>query len=495
MASTNRSVGGLWKRPLERSAKRPGMSTGSQDATTKVTIVGHGSTLYGVGLARGRPEGGWLVSEGGDRRRSGASDPTAWGLPKDLGRLDSVGSPRMQVKRGVPSVPPELAGRFPSLGATLMHQRKPVQVYLETVPPAPDAARWMWPSGWDETAQRNFANAWPSGLDAWVDELIETFGSQWHNAFQVLAPTHQRPFIRRLEQLAASKQLRLTNMYQDDVDVTVSVALSAGPAATQIERRTWPYPTVSTCNICGDQHFFDFVRYWAIRDYGGPGVCVLCREAALGLPGDPAFKNKDLDVSLAALARLAKVTGVIPPQNFRTTIKAIGLSEEARADAIAALITTPSFEFLRSRMNGAPWLSVLRAAGIIGDTWRPARGVLCEAADGHFCRSLGEKVIDDWLSRHQVPHEVEPHYPRDQALNPRGLLRADWQVGDLFIEYAGMMQDKKYSAKMASKQVLAESCGLQLLVIVPEDLYQLDHLLSGLPPSKVVQVEYRSQSR
>jgi len=45
------------------------------------------------------------------------------------------------------------------------------------------------------------------------------------------------------------------------------------------------------------------------------------------------------------------------------------------------------------------------------------------------------------------------------------------------IEYAGMMTDKEYSAKIAAKRRLAAATNTPLLVLIPENLYHLDTIL------------------
>jgi hypothetical protein len=122
-------------------------------------------------------------------------------------------------------------------------------------------------------------------------------------------------------------------------------------------------------------------------------------------------------------------------------------------------MSCPTAASLREMANNAPWMSLLQRAEIVGDTWRPSRGVMCFAEDGHPCRSLGERAIDDWLHRAGFEHQVEPLWPRHHEYNPNGQKRADWQVGDLLIEYAGMMKDKEYSAKIASKRAPGEVGG------------------------------------
>jgi hypothetical protein len=54
------------------------------------------------------------------------------------------------------------------------------------------------------------------------------------------------------------------------------------------------------------------------------------------------------------------------------------------------------------------WLGTLRAAGLVGENWRPSRGTWCHVNDGHRCRSLLEKAIDDKFTANLIPHDRHP---------------------------------------------------------------------------------------
>lgn len=144
---------------------------------------------------------------------------------------------------------------------------------------------------------------------------------------------------------------------------------------------------------------------------------------------------------------------------------------------MAELIVLPDQPVIRE-VFGEPWLSVLQEIGLVGDAWRPAYGTYCLAADGHPCRSLFERQIDDWLHAHNVEHEVEPTWPRHPTFNPSGRLRADWRLRDgTYVEAAGMMERPVYAAKVAMKVQLAAATNVRLIVIEPNDLGMLHVLL------------------
>lgn len=60
------------------------------------------------------------------------------------------------------------------------------------------------------------------------------------------------------------------------------------------------------------------------------------------------------------------------------------------------------------------WTDWLGQAGLLTDGIRTSRGVAVMAKDGHLCRSLLERQIDDFFFEHDIPHHPEPHYPFDR---------------------------------------------------------------------------------
>lgn len=124
------------------------------------------------------------------------------------------------------------------------------------------------------------------------------------------------------------------------------------------------------------------------------------------------------------------------------------------------------------------WADWLRLAGLMPNASQSSRGVQTMATDGHPCRSMFERHIDDFLYHHRIEHEVEPHYPRHHILNATGL-RADWLLADgTYVEALGMMQDAAYAAKASRKIELARLTGIRLITIRPEDLGRISEIFS-----------------
>lgn len=101
---------------------------------------------------------------------------------------------------------------------------------------------------------------------------------------------------------------------------------------------------------------------------------------------------------------------------------------------MAGLIVAPTPTDAKGVL-GPTWLSVLQAADLVGDAWQPARGTYRLASDGHLCRSLAERTVDDFLTARGIAHVPEPTCPGSNS-------RADWGVPDgTFVEYAGLLSD------------------------------------------------------
>ena len=101
------------------------------------------------------------------------------------------------------------------------------------------------------------------------------------------------------------------------------------------------------------------------------------------------------------------------------------------------------------------------------------------ANDGHVCDSAEEGLVDNFLFTNGISHSIQPLYPRHKDLNPRGWIRADFYLTDfnVFVEYAGLITRKFYATKLEKKQQLATAVGINLLIIYPTQLEQLEKVL------------------
>lgn len=70
----------------------------------------------------------------------------------------------------------------------------------------------------------------------------------------------------------------------------------------------------------------------------------------------------------------------------------------------------------------------------------------CE--DGHRVRSSYERVVCNWLTRNNIPHEIEPHISRQRKF------RADFKIigQDIYIEVLGLKGKEDYDKRSLEKQ-------------------------------------------
>ena len=106
------------------------------------------------------------------------------------------------------------------------------------------------------------------------------------------------------------------------------------------------------------------------------------------------------------------------------------------------------------------------------------------AKDGHICRSLLERQIDDFFFDNGIQHETEPHYPFDPDINPDGY-RADWRLADgTYVEALGFTTNPVYMAKAERKISLAAWHQIPVLTVTESELPNLLNIFAKwLPPN------------
>ena len=100
-----------------------------------------------------------------------------------------------------------------------------------------------------------------------------------------------------------------------------------------------------------------------------------------------------------------------------------------------------------------------------------------QAKDGHWCDSLSEKILDDWLSLRNIPHKINFPYPGERRLT------VDFRVGDYWIELFGLSgQHKRYDQLKEEKIRIAQEYRLKLISIYLSDVFSPDKLTIKLNP-------------
>ena len=127
-------------------------------------------------------------------------------------------------------------------------------------------------------------------------------------------------------------------------------------------------------------------------------------------------------------------------------------------------------------------LHFLKAAGL-EQISQPhnGRGKKTISSCDHLCLSMGEREICEYLNARGVPHDREPVYgelAEGEISAAFGAMRGDFLVGQTVIEYAGMSGNADYDEKMDLKIALCASFGVDLIVIYPNELGDLEAKLN-----------------
>lgn len=226
-------------------------------------------------------------------------------------------------------------------------------------------------------------------------------------------------------------------------------------------------PAPALCRLCASPAL----------DAGGLAYCFSCScRAQRGSVPDPGGNGPWVEVVLWALRQLAEVEFSGPPSRAQLTALTITNDELADQMVLCRIMlphADPGGTLLRSSGGPRTWTQWLATAGLLADGQRLARGTASIATDGHLCRSLLERHVDDFLHHHGIAHTTEPSYPRDAELNTTGL-RADWLLDDgTFVEAWGFTGDAEYMATARRKQELAEKVGIRLVTLTVADLPRL----------------------
>ena len=347
--------------------------------------------------------------------------------------------------------------------------------YRSGEPDGPFAGSWFHQySWWNDWCQDRFDELWTDESDRVADDLADEYWFYWpwliSRALITGAPdTYERILaFAKDESRPGPVHIELNPHAISDQIATV------GAFHVVRRRRAWPEPSSAVCPTCGQEFWNGDVRPWAIQAFGPVRYCMdCCFRVRNGYPRATWFENE----VKAALEQLRAVFGAIPAQGFSAGRVPRDGSPEERDGRIRALMAMPPVETIKRVLGQPDWLGTLRAAGLVGETWRPSRGTWCHASDGHRCRSLLEKAIDDWFTANSIPHECEPRWPRHHEFNPSGAKRADWLLKDgTYVECAGMLESKDYAEKIAVKQQLAKAVGLPLIVVGPTDMHRLGQI-------------------
>ena len=247
---------------------------------------------------------------------------------------------------------------------------------------------------------------------------------------------------------------------------------------------------ITKCLICESGFYPQTNTEWVNKV--PPVFCEICLK--MGFSGSTDFYKK-LGFTLEerknnfnlGVQIYSDYFGFIPPVGYqkRKVIQQLNQSGIPLTDLVYAIKVSSMLPWTDTvkEMFGS-WAHFLEGSGLLSQRQRGKGGHQSIATDGHLCLSMGERAICEFLTKNNIFHDKEPMYPIDEKLNPNGLLRGDFQIDTLIIEFAGMMSNPEYAARMKAKEALAKSRNIPWLKLETSKLDDLDEMLS-LIKSKV----------
>ena len=306
---------------------------------------------------------------------------------------------------------------------------------------------------WRPYSNRNISKWWTDEHDELLGRLIDQW--QWHWYWEVADAVESMPRTP-----AISSFLTTGNWYNKVMKYAVTRAKSLG-LVSQIRNPQW-----KVCPLCQERFVEDSLPHPLVKRFGIDGLdfCAPCLRDTVLWAGDNAGRREEI---VTYLKDLTEVLQQIPHQGFGGGIGDFhGMDFNQRLAVLRVLRRKPTVQRVKEVFGS--WLNALIAARVLDDdAIRRSRGIQCLARDGHVCRSLGEKTIDDYLHKHGIFHEKEPLYPE-------GNYRADFAVSGAFVEYLGLRGNPEYDAKTEEKLRICRRHGIKIILIYPEDLLCLD---------------------
>ena len=214
---------------------------------------------------------------------------------------------------------------------------------------------------------------------------------------------------------------------------------------------------------------------------GPKTLCSECRSRTYGTDYPDMGKSEEV---LQALNDYKIHTGVIPDLDWRRRpiLRDLpsGLTQDECKKAILKSvdisIRMPSgFRSVKSKFGGSDvweedptnWWELLYRAGLVGKFKETPRGKQAVSEDGHLCLSMLEWKFCNFLHSNGIEHTKEPRYSKSNQT------RADYMIGSLFVEIAGLLGDPVYEEKLLKKLDNARESKQRVLVLSPRDVEQI----------------------
>jgi len=161
--------------------------------------------------------------------------------------------------------------------------------------------------------------------------------------------------------------------------------------------------------------------------------------------------DSDVFSTISNLRDLLDFLGFIPSKN----VNIWNIYQNIPREKFITFINLASRAYYPIRYSNVfgSWLKAVIATGYLGPEGiaKGLFGYRVLAKDGHVCNSLIEKTIDDWLFDKSIPHEKEPRYPKIVTDYLSANVRADWKIGDTYVEFFGLQAKDTYAEKTTAK--------------------------------------------
>jgi len=190
--------------------------------------------------------------------------------------------------------------------------------------------------------------------------------------------------------------------------------------------------------------------------------------------------NNEVKNSIKYLRQIFDLLGFIPDFNLNLYYTYKNIPREKYIDFINLQKNVFCPYFYKSIYGN--WINTVKETGFLGDKEikKNTFGYNVLAKDGDLCYSLAEKIIDDWFFNNNIEHKKEPNYPKCVTNMLNKNVKADWIIEDLYIEYFGLQNDRKYSEKTELKILACKYYNVKLLALYPGDEYKLEEIFKYL---------------
>ncbi len=235
------------------------------------------------------------------------------------------------------------------------------------------------------------------------------------------------------------------------------------------------------CTAGSSSKYKFLVSLESIVRLGPTTLCSDCRSLTYGTDYEKVGESA---TAFEALVAYKRITGVIPDRNWhsRPILKHLkqhmthGEKDAFTHEAVMLAMAMPSgYEVIPMnnserkgwRVNSFSWWELLHRAGLVEKFKTTQRGKQGVSEDGHLCLSMLEWKFCNLLFASGIDHQKEPRYASTNQT------RADYLIGDLYIEIAGLLSDSDYTSKLKLKLEAAKVRKQRVLVFTPRDVEDL----------------------